>query len=380
MGNHGILSGMKKAKAKVLIDTFHLNNSISGIGTYTTNLCLGLRANACNEFEFIEYPTLERSLASSFFKGKTNKIKKGLYHLTYFIWKQCVLPVAAVIKQADYILNPDYISPYFSNKKKIVVLHDTLFWEYTKNYHPLWRKYFVSLIEITLKKCDLILATSNYTKEKIIKIISPSCPIETVYQCHKSLPSNDSNALYENYLLHVGTFDNRKNINVLLEAFYLTRKKYSDLKLVLVGFEGSSKTHTLFEKTSVLIERLSLEEHVFITGYVSESVLSNLYKNATCYVFPSLDEGFGIPILEAQSFGVPVIVSNRGPLLEIGGDGVVSFEALDPIDLQAKIQLIVSDLTLKNKLVKKGYENLKNFNLDHFAKDTIKALKTINEF
>ena len=177
MGNHGILSGMKKAKAKVLIDTFHLNNSISGIGTYTTNLCLGLRANACNEFEFIEYPTLERSLSSSFFKCKTNKIKKGLYHLTYFIWKQCVLPVAAVIKQADYILNPDYISPYFSNKKKIVVLHDTLFWEYTKNYHPLWRKYFVSLIEITLKKCDLILATSNYTKEKIIKIISPSCPI-----------------------------------------------------------------------------------------------------------------------------------------------------------------------------------------------------------
>ena len=167
---------------------------------------------------------------------------------------------------------------------------------------------------------------------------------------------------------------------MLLEAFYLTRKKYSDLKLVLVGFEGSSKTHTLFEKTSVLIERLSLEEHVFITGYVSESVLSNLYKNATCYVFPSLDEGFGIPILEAQSFGVPVIVSNRGPLLEIGGDGVVSFEALDPIDLQAKIQLIVSDLTLKNKLVKKGYENLKNFNLDHFAEDTIKALKTINEF
>mgnify|MGYP006077052115 CR=1 FL=1 len=371
---------MNHIKKNVLVDTYHLNNSVSGIGTYTINLCLGIRKIKSNDFQFIEFPKFEKSLKFNFFKGPISWEKKILSHLSYLIWKQIVLPIAAIYYKADFIYSTDFISPYFCTQKKITVLHDTLFWEYPKNYNYFWRSYFVKLIELTLKKSDLILATSNYTKTKIKKILAPKCNIETVYQCAKALnKTNNSKAIYQNYLLHVGTFDNRKNIQTLVKAFSLIRKTFSDLNLVLVGSEGTSTTNTLFEEIKLLISDLKLEKCVYLTGYVTNNELSNLYENASCYIFPSLDEGFGIPILEAQFFGLPVIVSNRGALSEIGGKGVLAFDSLDPVDLQSKVESVLSDDKLRKNLIDKGLENFNRFNIENFTLHLIKALKTVQD-
>ena len=365
-------------KKKILIDTYHLNNSISGIGTYTINVCLGIRKVKTNDFQFIEFPKFEKSLEFNFFKGSIGWGKKILSHLSYLIWKQIILPIAAIYYKADFIYSADFVSPYFGKQKKIIVFHDTLFWEFPKNYNYFWRKYFVTLIELTLKESDLILATSNYTKTKIKEIIKPVCDVETVYQCAKKLDKTGKfEPIYQNYLLHVGTFDNRKNIETLVKAFYLIRKKFSDLKLVLVGFEGSSGANILYKKIKILISDLNLEQCVFLPGYVTNEELSNLYYHASCYIFPSLDEGFGIPILEAQFSGIPVIVSNRGALKEIGGEGVLTFEALDPIDLQTKVESILTDNELRLSLIDKGTENFNRFNVENFTLSLIKALKKI---
>jgi glycosyltransferase involved in cell wall biosynthesis len=281
------------------------------------------------------------------------------------IYKQIQLPLKILFYNPDYVICPDYIAPYFTFKaKRVTVLHDSLFWDYKKNYSFLWNKYFISLINLGINSRTQIITTSNYSKKNLIKILGSDKSISYVYQSFNFHKTSSSNYITpKNYLLHIGSFEKRKDLITLVKAFRLVDD--SNLKLVLAGAQIVNGNSEVLNEIKTFIVQNKLEDKVILAGYVSNEEASILYKNARIYVFPSLDEGFGIPILEALSFSIPVICSDIDVFKEVGGEYVEYFKVGDFISLSKKITSILKSKNLKQK---NNIMHLNKFSRKNFIK------------
>lgn len=367
-------------KKRVLIDTFHLYNALTGIRTYTTQLCEGIESMKEElSAEYIIYPDWRKLDQSTFLKGKLNPLKKIVNHLSMFLWKQVALPYIIWTKKIDVVFAPDFVVPAIQIRAiRMPVIHDTFFWDFESNYPSLWRKYYTGMIQMGLKKNTIIIATSKYTAQNIRRAITNKHSIEVVYQSPKLLARNrlkkaalkKYNLDEVPYYLHVGLFDRRKNIQLLVKAFaQLTKvsENYEAYKLVLVGEKGLGKNHDDFDDVKRLIKELKIGDKVVLTGFVSNEELETLYSNAFAYVFPSLDEGFGIPVLEAMNFQIPLIVSDKGSLQEIAGPGALVFKATSVDDLVLKMLEVQQD-EIRERLKQEGSLRVKQFTKASFVR------------
>jgi len=178
------------------------------------------------------------------------------------------------------------------------------------------------------------------------------------------------------YILHVCVLEKRKNIPFLIKnaASFLKEKNY---KLILVGKQNTKINNNDLPEIKKTIEDLQLGHHVLLTGYLDDKELPHLYKHALAYILPSSYEGFGIPILEAFAFKLPVLVSSSTSLPEIGGDAVLIFEQFNADDFTAKLNTIASDQSIRKELVAKGVKRLEQFNWNTFASTYIETIKQI---
>ena len=368
-----------KKKPKILIDAFHLYNALTGIKTYSILLFEALEKDKSLDNEYIIYPDWRKASSSKFLKGKLGLFKKLIHHAGFLLYKQLVLPIYALTRSADAIVSLDFVLPKAKmGKKSFVVIHDVFFWELRENYPESWRRYFTTMVQQGISKDTVLLSTSDYTSAKIRKFITNRQPIEVVYQSPKLLDSEggDLSALKElevtpgQYFFHVGLLDKRKNLLVLVEAFaqYIDHQPDSSMKLVLAGERGIGKAQDVYEEIKKLLRETKLEGRVLMPGFVSNELLGALYRNTYAYVFPSLDEGFGIPVLEAFHAEVPVIISDRGALKEIAGDAALMFESDNSSEL-CKVMLSLDESDLRNKLVEEGKKRLLNFSQGQFAKN-----------
>lgn len=374
---------------RVLVDVGYLNSAIGGIGTYINQILGEIESQGEKKFKYIITPSESKLSASIHSNGKRTKIKSVFYHLGYIFRKQVVLPLLCLYYKADILLVPDYVAPYFCFRtKKVVVLHDACFWKFPNNYNPVWRKYFIKMIELGLKRNAGSITTSQYSKNDLSNFLSKGTILKVVYQSPKLLAKNESKTeLLEmglnskEYILHVGTFDPRKNLALLITSFSdLTKSssQFENIKLVLAGATCENLNQNIFSDIKHLILELNVEQNILITGFVSDNILAILYHNALIYVFPSMDEGFGIPIVESFSADLPVLVSDKGALKEIGGDAVLMFNSSDRLDLKLKMERLCQDVTLRNLLIDNGRERLKKFTRDNFFKDLEDAIEEIS--
>ena len=172
--------------------------------------------------------------------------------------------------------------------------------------------------------------------------------------------------LAQPYALYVGTIHPRKNIARLLAAHAALRSR-SDLDLALIGAPGW--------RSDALVAQAAAQEHVHLLGYVPDADLPALLAGATCFVFPSLYEGFGLPVLEAQSLGVPVMTSHNSALPEIAGDAAL---LVDPTDVDAIAQAMLQlsqDETLRQRLIAAGHANVQRFSWTKAAAETLAVLE-----
>ena len=374
---------MKQKKPLILIDAFHLYNALTGIKTYSEILLETLSTHEDLQCHYLIYPNWRKASRSSYLKGKLSILRKLIHHGSFFLYKQCYLPLFLYRKSVDAVVSLDFVLPVFKFKKKnFVVIHDVFFWELKENYPETWRIYFTKMVEYGIDNETVIISTSDYTSGKIKEVITNDNRIEKVYQSPKYLPqSADKLALqrlgivHKQFFLHVGLLDKRKNLLVLLEAFihFLRAKPDSSMKLVLAGNVGIGKAQDISVKLQQLVTQYNLKNRVILPGFVSDHLLSTLYKSAYAYTFPSLDEGFGIPVLESFQAGTPVIVSNKGALPEIAGDAALVFEGSDPFDLCDKM-LQLENQSIREKLIKKGHERIKIFTKERFALDFDQAI------
>jgi len=229
-------------------------------------------------------------------------------------------------------------------------------------------------------KKDLLKYYPSFKKKKII-IAYPGINLlinqsitkeEEIFDDIVFLTKKNGQRLSEKkYLLYFGTFEPRKNIISLINSFINLHEKKeisSDLKLVLIGGEGWGDIKKMI--IDYLNENFPIKSksNIILFNYLSDKYLFTLIKNAYATVYPSLYEGFGLPVLESMKLGTPVICSNNSSLPEVGGEAVLYFNTNNNQDLKDKIKLLIGNSRLAKELSKKGIEQSKKFDWKETAK------------
>lgn len=318
-------------------------------------------------FEFLFFDTNYTPYLGS------NKILKIREHLRFFIWKQITLPWKAYKNNCDIVFCTDYFVPIIKLKfATIPVFHDAFFKEYPAHYNKLWLILFNTLGLLGAKRATAIVVPTHYAAKRVASCYHLSAnKIEVVYEAPK-ITLDQLDLLNEldpglpivqgKYILHVGTFDKRKNIPFLINAFkVLVKQGHDDIKLVLVGSSNkkmnSDATNEILESANVP----ELKDKIILTGYLDKGNLLTMYKNAFVYVFPSINEGFGLPILEAFKFHIPLLIANNTCMPEVAGDAAIVFDPYNVNDLVFQLKRLIEDENLRNDLIKKGNARLLDF-------------------
>ena len=359
---------MQQKKQKIGIDTRDLKIAKTGAHTYLSELCKAIQNNRADlQFEYVFLDTRLPIYTGS------SKIGKLWEQINYMIWKQVTLPFKAWQKGCSLIFCTDYFVPYIHlGFTTVPVFHDAFFWEYPSHYNKLWLELFKGFGVSAAKKSSAVVTVTNYAKqqiakhsgidaEKIIPIyIGPKTSIAKPQQ--NTATNNYEQLLNKKYILHVGTIEKRKNLTTLISAFekYLTTTQ-QETYLIIVGQKSNKPTlqdNAVFEMVAA---SSLLKERVIFTGFLPDHQTAILYKHAALYVFPSVNEGFGIPILEAFAHKVPVLVAGNSCLPEVAGGAAISFDPYNADALSKLIGQTLNDPALIQSLQQRGTERLTHF-------------------
>ena len=289
----------------------------------------------------------------------------------------------------DVLWMPMHNMPIIRRKgmKTVVTIHDLAFKYFPETFtkKDLLKINLLTKLAVTL--ADKIIAVSESSKRDILKFY-PHVKAENikviyhgfdaeVYEKERNQEKEEEikkkYGINGPYIIYIGAIQPRKNLEKLIEAFEILKKSEpsSDLKLVLVG-EKAWLSDKVFEK----IESSQYKNDIICPGRVDFEPLGHLLRGARAFVFPSLYEGFGIPILEAFASRVPVVCSKNSSLPEVGGDAAIYFEDNDADDLARKIKNILTDDNLRNIHIAKGLEQIKKFSWEKCARETLEYLKS----
>ena len=366
-------------KIKVFIDTFYYQAALSGIRTYINELFLGAKNSKNNNIEYLFSHDINHWDQNHKFLNPKSKLSRLYFHLYYFYWKQIILPFKILKYKPNVLICPDYVAPLWRLKTlKLCVIHDTLFWDYPKNYNPLWRKYYIKLISLGLRGNSSVITTSNYAKSNLESLFSKqNFSTKVIYQSFLKSKIDDNrilknlNLVDSDFLLHVGSFDKRKDLITLVKAFKLLKddKANDHLKLVLAGQKILNGNEVVLNELDSYILTNNLSKSILMTGYLSRAEICSLYNKAFVYVFPSIEEGFGIPILEAFALKTPVVTSNAAAMVEIADGAAQHYNAGNYTELFKTLTKLINSKSERTHLIEKGSERVKDFSREKFIKD-----------
>ncbi len=297
------------------------------------------------------------------------------------IWRYTNLSYQALFSQSDITHFFNYIVPPKVNGKVITTIYDMSYKLYPETLDKRNLKRITRDINYSIERSDIIITISENAKKEIleefsldhdrVKIIYPS--FDTIISDQPFHTIADKFNIPSKYILYVGNLEPRKNINTLIKSF-AELKKESDLDyhLVIAGQKG-----WLYDDIFKTVEDLGMSNHITFTGYVSTEDKSALYKNASLFVYPSLYEGFGIPILEAMSSGVPVICSNTSSMPEVAGNAAILINPDNPNNIADAMYKLLSSEDLRNKKVELGYQQIKKFSWDKSAAELIEIYREV---
>lgn len=303
------------------------------------------------------------------------------------LWTQIGLPFDLYFHRPrpDVFFSPTHYSPRFSPIPTVVSVMDLSFLFFSELFRKTDLHQLKNWTEYSVKKAAKVLTISKASKDDIIKkygiaehkiVVTYPGVKEVLGSKYKVLGMDDIKKKYDlknDYILFVGTLQPRKNILRLVEAFKIVLKhSKKDIDLVIVGKKGW-KYEDILEAPS----KYGVADRVKFLDFVSDEELEVLYRNAVCFVLPSLYEGFGLPVVEAMKYGCPVITSNVSSLPEAGGDAALYVNPEDVDDIALKIENILKDANLRKELIEKGFKHIKKFSWQKTAEETLKVLEEV---
>ncbi|MDB5002325.1 MAG: hypothetical protein JWQ34_550 [Mucilaginibacter sp.] len=367
----------------IAVDVRDLRVAKTGTRTYLQEVCNELKKMESHDLRFHFIDT-----SIPVYSGN-NKYLKLIEHVRYQLWKQLILPIKAFFKGCDIVFCTDNFVPLIHlGYKTIPVFHDAFFFETPEYYGKLWLWLYKKTAIPAARRSPFVITPSAWAKKQInhyTHIVNDKLIV--VHEGPKTLNNNlDTTSTKQllqslslkpqSYILHVGSMFKRKNIPALIYAFNEVKKSgYPELKLVLAGPTPSTQIDNDYKLIVNAIDETKLQSEVVLTGYLPDAALAELYKNALMYVFPSINEGFGIPVLEAFSYNLPVLVANNTCLPEIGGDAVLPFDPFDTTDISAKIKQVLEGDDLRKDLIDKGVKRLSLFSWHNTALQLVEVFK-----
>lgn len=287
-----------------------------------------------------------------------------------FIWNLITLPWFLMRNPVD-TYHTQYILPFFvpARTKVLLHIHDVSFRAYPELIGWKDRLFLSLLIPRSLRRADLILAPSQFTQDEIIRYYGTAAEKiavipNAVSEEFLTVTNQDTTMLREKYhlperfILYVGTLQPRKNIPFLIEAFGILKKRVPDVSLVLIG---SRSGHHFDQAIDRSIASLGLEKDVFFPGYVDQRDLPGVIRMADVFAFPSLYEGFGIPILEAMSQNVPVAASDIPCLREVARDAAFYFDPTSIASCEENLYTLLTDNNKREGIVSLGISRFSFF-------------------
>ncbi len=306
------------------------------------------------------------------------------------LWTHVRLSVEVTQRPPDVLFVPSHVLPILHPRRSVVTVHDLGYRYFAEAHNTLDRTYLELGTRFNARSAAHVLADSQTTKDDLVRFTGVAAAKITVVHLGRDeslAPVEDAQQRADvqqrlglarqgqpavPYILYVGTLQPRKNLVRLVDAFAMARQQWPDLLLVLAGKRG-----WLAEPIFQRVEVLGLQNAVHFPGFVADADLPALLSGALCFAFPSLHEGFGFPVLEAQACGAPVLTANSSSLPEVAGDGALLVDPLDTAAIAAGLLRLIEDQALRSRLRAAGFANLRRFSWQRCAAETLAVLETV---
>ncbi len=308
----------------------------------------------------------------------------------YTLKEQLVMPWVIDRERLDLVHFPHWNVPLLTRTPFVVTIHDLILLEEPRSAKATTRSPLVFLLKRlayrivlrhALKHARAIIAVSAYTKSSILSHF-PWVPAEKIHVIHEGLtnlstfpPAPPSHLPTSPYFLYVGNAYPHKNLTALLHAFSLFHKRHPEVRLILAGQGDIFYERLKRESTQIDLPANAVE---FVSN-PSDKDLASLYRGATLYLFPSRLEGFGLPPLEAMSFGVPVAAARRTSLPEILGDAALWFDPDNQDEMVNAMEKGLTDTDLREQLIKKGFEQIKRYSWTTMARKVLTVYESVDD-
>lgn len=366
---------------RIGFDISQTGNSKAGCGFFSENLILNL-AKYSTENQYILYPTFGdhfwdqnynntcRIYQSNFSYG----LKHSSLNQAKFFWEHFSDESEKKLGTIDIVhANNFFCPPNMMQAKLIYTLYDLSFIEhpeYSTEHNRI--ACFDGIFKASLH-ADLIIAISHFSREHFLKTF-PHYPADKIVVVHPASRFSHTNKeltkskkldklTNDQFWLSVGTLEPRKNIKLLLKTYADLKSKQPTLPLVLAGKQG-----WMIDHLEEILRDLNLTEDVHVLGYVDDEELKWLYQNCFCLIYPSLFEGFGLPILEAMTLGAPVITSNVSSIPEVIGSAGIMVNPTDSAELMAAMMEVASNAEYRQKMKSLSIQQSLLFSWENTAK------------
>jgi len=292
------------------------------------------------------------------------------------LWEQFVLPFETADRRLDVMFNPGFTAPLFAACPQVTMFHDLQHKQHPENFRwydlPFWRFFLFWSAHMS----RLLLAPSEATARDLQRYYRlPEDRIRVaVHGVDSAFFDVAARREPERFLLAVSTLHPHKNLDALLRAFAVFRQRHPDFRLVVSGLHGFSAgdLHTLRDA-------LGLHDAVDFPGWIPREQLYDLYARATAFLYPSLFEGFGLPVLEALAAGVPTACSAIEPMNGIAGDAALKFDPRDPSAIAGAMHRLVTDGELRQRLAAAGPRRAAQFSWRTTAEGVLNALTSVRD-